>query len=338
MLDAIGATPMVPVWMRFRGRRHRVFLKLEGQSLTGSIKDRTALSLVRRLEQRGHLGPGSTLVESTSGNLGVAMALICRARGYRFVAVVDPRASAENLAKLTALGAEIDMVPELADSGNYLGARLERVAELRRTRPGLVWANQYGNEGNPLAHATTTAPEILRQMGAELDAVFVAVSTCGTLAGVGSYLRHASPRTRIVAVDAQGSVVFGGVPAPRLLVGIGAGRSPDFAIEGLYDDVVHVDDATAFATCRAVEEGSGLRVGGSSGAVVAACLRYLGEEPGLDRVVCICPDTGDNYTSTIWNDAWLQAQGVDLAGARHRLDVDFGRDHDDQPLVALATR
>jgi 2,3-diaminopropionate biosynthesis protein SbnA len=325
MLDTIGATPLSPLWMRTQGRRRRVGLKLEGHNLTGSIKDRTALSLVRGLLARGRLAPGSTIVESTSGNLGVALALICRALGHSFVAVVDPHATGENLAKMSALGAEVDMVGE-PGHGSFLASRLARVAELRALTPALVWANQYGDEANPSAHRTSTAPEILRQMDRRLDAVFVAVSTCGTLVGVSSFLRRFSPRTRVIAVDAVGSTVFGGTAAPRLLVGIGSSRRPDFAIEGLYDDVVRVDDETAFSACRQLDERCGLRVGGSSGAVVAACHRYLADAPELERVVCICPDTGDNYTSTIWDDGWLHGNGLDLARASARLDFGFSLD------------
>ncbi len=327
MLDTIGATPLSPLWMRSQGRRRRVLLKLEGHSLTGSIKDRTALSLVRGLQARRVASlPGSTIVESTSGNLGVALALICRALGHSFVAVVDPHVTGENLAKMSALGAEVDMVGEPGGNGSCVASRLARVAELRARTPALVWANQYGDVANPLAHRTSTAPEIMRQMDRRLDAVFVAVSTCGTLVGMASFLRRFSPRTRVIAVDAVGSAVFGGEASPRLLVGIGSSRQPDFAIEGLYDDVVRVDDETAFSACRQLDDRCGLRVGGSSGAVLAACHRYLAEAPELERVVCICPDTGDNYTSTIWDDGWLHGNGLDVARASAQLDFGFSLD------------
>lgn len=323
MVESIGATPVEPISMWSAGRRHVVHLKLEGHNPAGSIKDRTAWSLVRDLERRGSLGPGGHVVESTSGNLGVALALVCRAYGYAFTAVVDSRVTPENRARMSALGARVEVADDPGPGGNHLSARLAGVEALRRSDPGLVWANQYANPANPAVHADTTAPEILRQMDGRLDAVFLAVSTCGTLAGIGRHLRRASPRTRIVAVDAVGSEIFGGRPGPRHLVGIGAGRRPEFAIDGLYDDVVEVDDETAFAVCRDLEASCGVRVGGSSGAVVAACARYLAAADELRRIVCVCADTGGNYASTIGDDAWLDRKGLDLGRARSRLSARF---------------
>lgn len=323
LVETLGATPLEPITILAGGRHHRVHLKLEAHNPAGSIKDRTALALVQDLERRGALRPAGHLIESTSGNLGVALALVCRAYGYRFTAVVDGRATAENVSRMAALGAIIEVVDDTGPGQNHLAARLDRVAALCRADPDLVWVNQYGNPANPEVHERTTAPEILRQAGGRLDAVFVAVSTCGTLAGLGRHLRRASPSTRIVAVDAAGSEIFGGPPGPRRLVGIGAGRRPDFAIDGLYDEVVTVDDETALAVCRDLEAGCGLRVGGSSGAAVAACARHVAAVPDAGRVVCVCPDGGDNYASTIGCDDWIRAQGLDLDRARARLGAVF---------------
>jgi N-(2-amino-2-carboxyethyl)-L-glutamate synthase len=311
-LDTSYVTPVVPIeCTTARTGPRRVFLKLEGCSLAGSVKERTARSLIHRHRMAGRLGPGATLVESTSGNLGVALALIARACEFRFVAVVDPRTTPENVEKMRLLGAEIVTVDEPDDSGGYLLTRLRRVAEIVEDIPGAQWSNQYGNPANPRAHLTGTAPELFDQMRGRLDALFVAVSTCGTLAGLGRFFRRHSPHTRIVAVDAVGSAVFGAAPATRRLVGIGSSRRPDFDIAGLYDDVVHVTDEEAFATCRELDASCGLSVGGSSGAVLAACGRYLDDAPELQRVVCLCPDSGVSYRSTIWNDAWLRSCGLD---------------------------
>jgi 2,3-diaminopropionate biosynthesis protein SbnA len=313
-LDTIGATPVVPIEVNGLPSRHEVLLKLEGNNLTGSIKDRTALGLVQDLQRRGRLPRGATIVESTSGNLGVALAMLARAHELHFVAVVDPNVSPENLAKMLAFGAEIDVVDRI-DASGYLSARLERVRARCERDPLAVWTNQYGSPANPLAHRTGTGPEILRQAGGQLDAVFIAVSTCGTLAGIGTYLRAASPATRIIAVDATGSAVFGCPPRRRLLVGIGSSRTPDFAIDGLFDEIEHVDDQEAFACCRALADKTGIYVGGSSGAVIAACVRHLEHADSPRRVMCLCPDNGDNYASTIWSDAWLGEHAIDVAGA-----------------------
>lgn len=303
-------TPVVPVELTVRGRRRTVCLKLEGANPYGSLKDRTAASLVDELEQRGALEPGSILVESTSGNLGVALAAIARRRGYRFVAVVDPKTTLENMAQLRRLGARIDFVDTPDEAGGYLLARLERVRELCASG-ALVWPDQYSNPANPRAHEQGTAPELLDQLHGEIDAVFVPVSTGGTLAGLARCLRRDSPATRIVAVDALGSVALGGRPGPRLLTGIGASRRSSFLSADLYDQSVLVGDAEAFAFCRALAAATGISVGGSSGAALAACARLLARDPYLDRVVCLCPDRGDRYASTIYDDGWLSRNGID---------------------------
>lgn len=312
-LRAAGCTPMVSIRLHIHGRARTVHLKLEGSNPSGSIKMRTALGLVQALESQPGLPVGSHLVESTSGNLGVALAMVARARGYRFTAVVDPNASTENVLKMEQLGAMVERVEEPDGAGGYLLSRLYRVRELLHADRSLVWTNQYGNAANPHAHQTWTAPEIFGQMQGRVDALFVAVSTCGTLAGLGRYFRTTSPSTVIVAVDALGSAVFSDGRTPRRLTGIGSSRRPTFAIEGLYDSFEIVDDRQAFTWCRALDESAGLQLGGSSGAVLAACARHLAHHEHLDRVVCVSADNGERYLSTIYDDAWLAGHGLDLS-------------------------
>ncbi|RDI73919.1 Cysteine synthase [Gaiella occulta] len=327
-----GKTPVVPVELTVRGRGRTVYLKLEGANPYGSLKDRTAASLVDGLERRGALEPGSVLVESTSGNLGVALAAIARRRGYRFVAVVDPKTTPENLAQLRRLGARIDCVETPDEAGGYLLARLERVRELCASG-AFVWPDQYSNPANPRAHEQGTAPELLDQLHGDLDAVFVPVSTGGTLAGLARCFRRDSPATRIVAVDARGSVALGGRPGTRLLTGIGASRRSSFLTADLYDQSVLVGDAEAFAFCRALAAGTGISVGGSSGAALAACARLLARDPDLVRVACLCPDRGDRYASTIYDDGWLSRNGID-PGSLERGPVEaIGRER--APLAAV---
>ena len=306
-----GNTPIARVLLSLRGSERLVHLKLEGANPYGSLKDRTAAALIDDLEQQGRLQPGSVLVESTSGNLGIALAALARLHGYRFVAVVDPKITPENLARLRRLGARIELVEQPDEAGGYLLSRLERVRELCASSAACVWPDQYRNPANPAAHEQGTAPELLEQLDGDLDAVFVPVSTGGTLAGIGRFLRHASPATRIIAVDAYGSVAVAGRAAPRLLTGIGASRPSSFAILDLYDEVVHVPDRVAFAFCRTLAAATGISVGGSSGAALAACARLLAAEPQLARVACLCPDRGDAYASTIFNDSWLTRHDLD---------------------------
>jgi cysteine synthase A len=178
---------------------------------------------------------------------------------------------------------------------------------------------------NPQIHYTQTAPEIYQQMAGQVDAIFVAVSTGGTLAGIGRYFREMSPQTQVIGVDAHGSVVFGTPSGPRKLTGIGASRKSDFINQDLYDHSILVRDEEAFAFCRALFEETAIMVGGSGGAVLAACARYLAEHPTLERCVCICPDTGKNYTSSIFDDAWLRQHTLDLTdrmGAVQAISLD----------------
>jgi cysteine synthase A len=204
------------------------------------------------------------------------------------------------------------MVHEIDANGGYLLSRLERVRQLCESTH-FVWANQYSNPANPLAHYYHTGPEIYLQMNGNVDAVFIAVSTGGTLAGIGRYLREVSPSTRIVGVDAKGSIVFGGIAGPRKLTGIGSSRKSSFLAPELYDQYILVGDEEAFSFCRALYSHVGIKVGGSSGAVLAACSQYLKSHPEIHRVVCLCPDKGDNYQTSIFNDLWLEKNGLILS-------------------------
>lgn len=305
----MGNTPLEPLSLLVNGVRRTVHLKIEGANPTGSAKDRTARGLMQALEEQGLLRPNATLVESTSGNLGVALSFLCRVCGYAFIAVVDPKTTRENIEKMSLLGAQIDMVKEPDESGGYLLSRLERVRALCKSSPNYVWPNQYESSANPNIHYTDTGPEIYRQMHGRVDALFIAVSTGGTLAGVSRYFREVSPATRIIGVDAQGSVIFGTPPGARLLTGIGSSRRSSFLASESYDEYMQAHDEEAFVFCRAISEQAGFHLGGSSGAVLAMCSRYLQLHPEAEHVVCLCADHGANYASSIYSDAWMLEHG-----------------------------
>ncbi|MGH3160074.1 MAG: pyridoxal-phosphate dependent enzyme, partial [Streptosporangiaceae bacterium] len=283
-----------------------------GEGPWGSIKDRTALSLLRSVASRIEV-PGTTLVESTSGNLGVALASAAVEIGLRFVAVTDPNMSPVLEERLTALGAELMRVTEPDRQGGYLDARLKLVGELTAADPSVVWTDQYHNPANPLAHYQGTGPELDRQTYGVFDAVFVAVSTGGTLAGLGRYLHHRRPDVRVIAVDVPGSRVFAEPTGSRLLTGIGASQASCFLRPGDWDEVVIVDDVAAIAHCHALADALGVRLGGSGGAVLAACAHYLALHPEIRFPVCLCPDSGDNYTRTLYAPGWLSGRGVQLS-------------------------
>jgi len=312
----LGNTTMKPVHLVIGGKTRKVHLKLESENPTGSVKDRTGYGLIQKLEAQGQLSEGSVIVESTSGNLGVALSFLCRLKGYVFIAVIDPKTTQENITKMQALGAQIEMVHQPDENGGYLLSRLERVRELCRSSHQYVWTDQYSNPANPHIHYLSTGPEIYRQMHGKVDVLFVAVSTGGTLAGIGQYFREVSRSTVIVGVDAYGSVIFGTPPAPRKLTGIGSSKPSSFLTRSLYDLHMLVNDGEAFAFCRALRETTGISVGGSSGAVLAACAKYLEAHPEVADVVCVCADTGDNYMNSIFNDDWMQKQELDLSKER----------------------
>lgn len=320
-LAKIGNTPIAAIQMIAGNRPHKVYLKLEGENPAGSAKDRTALFLLKNLESRGLIREDSVIVESTSGNLGVSLAMVCRASGYRFLALADPKTTAESLARMESYGAQIEVVNTPDVHGGYLLSRLARVQELCAESSRYVWTNQYSNWSNPEAHFMTLGPEILEQTN-PLEAVFVAASTGGTLAGISRFVRQESPTTTVVGVDAMGSAVFGHSSGKRRLTGIGSARRSDFLSPSDYDHVVVVDDESAFLFCRELFKQTGCKVGGSSGAVLAACHRYFLEHPDLESAVCVCPDRGENYASTIYNDAWIKSCGFDLHGfEKFRLDL-----------------
>jgi len=314
----LGRTPLVPVRTTLRGRSHTLLLKLEGANPFGSIKDRTAYGLLRAIEEQRGAGR-RTVVESTSGNLGVALAALCRFRGHTFIAIVDPKVQTENLALMAHFGAEIVMVTEADKNDSYSVARLNRVRELLDENPALIWTDQYSNIANPLAHCRHTGPEILQQAGST-DAIFVPVSTGGIAAGVKTHVRQAGPATRVVAVDVVGSVAIGGDSGPRHLTGIGANMRSRFVAESDVDDRAWVRDAPAVAVCRKLKAETGLDVGGSSGATIAACLSYLGDHSHLSRPVCVCPDGGWKYQDTVYDHGWASRNGLDIAAESARFE------------------
>jgi len=313
LAQQLGNTPMEPIYLVIGGIARKIHLKLESENPTGSVKDRTGYGLIQALEAQGRLKKGSIVIESTSGNLGVALSFFCKLKGYKFIAIVDPKTTQENLTKMQMLGAEIDMVHQHDEVGGYLLSRLAHVRELCESSPTYVWTNQYADPANPHIHYLNTGPEIYRQMHGEVDALFVAVSTGGTLAGIGRFFQEVSPATSIIGVDAHGSVIFGTPPAPRKLTGIGSSKSSSFITRDLYSSHMLVRDEEAFAFCRALSQATGIKVGGSSGAVLAACAKYLLDHTEVKNIVCVCADGGDNYANSIFNDSWIQKQGFNLS-------------------------
>ncbi|HEV2635139.1 MAG TPA: pyridoxal-phosphate dependent enzyme [Actinocrinis sp.] len=304
------ATPLLEVTVPVGDRPRTLLLKLDGRSRWGSIKARTALALLASVA--GRIGPDSTVVESTSGNLGVALAGICRELGIAFTAVVDSRLAPAMLERITANGARVlsadgDCPP---DDSRHLQRRIALVQRILAENPAAVWTNQYENPANVAVHRWWTGHELDRQMDGGVQAVFAPVSTGGTFVGIRACLEAARPELECVAVDVDGSTIFGGPPKGRLLTGIGASKPSTFLESAGRPRHVMVSDAEAITACRALAEDLGVRVGGSSGATIAGALRVLHRRPDLTRVACICPDLGANYEQTLYDDAWLLERGV----------------------------
>ncbi len=331
---AVGNTPMQSLMVSCGTKIGTVRLKLESLNPTGSAKDRTAAGMLQAMERSAPLLPGDVVVESTSGNLGLAMIRLLSMKDCHFIAVVDLNTPARARHDLVAAGAELVVVDEPDRQGGYLLNRLRTVRDMCARHPEYRWSNQYGNPANPAIHYQTTAPELLRQTAGEMDAVYIAVSTGGTLAGISWYLRAQAPGTRVVAVDAEGSLVTGERAGRRLLSGIGASRKSTFLASEAYDAAIQVGDVDSFAMCRLLLADAGLLLGGSSGSVLAACLRELrGPRPPL-APVCLCPDDGRKYLDTFYDDAWLRRRGlldaVNRSVTRFReLGLSFARGDDE---------
>jgi cysteine synthase A len=296
---------------------HDVFLKLEGFNVTGSIKIKTAIGLIDDLERRGVARPGKTvIVESSSGNLGLALSLVCAIKGYQFICVTDPNANRSTKKGMQLYGARVIVVKERDPAGGFLGSRLRRIERILQSEPNAIWLNQYANIANKNVHAEQTANEIAREFE-KVDWVFVGAGTTGTLAGICERLRQVFPAVKIVAVDPAGSVTFGGAPAKRNIPGIGTSVRPKLAELANPDRVVAVTEETTIETCLSFVRDYHLLVGGSTGTVLAAVQRLAPEFLPGDTIVAISPDLGEKYLDTIYDSAWVRAvvssQGKKLA-------------------------
>jgi N-(2-amino-2-carboxyethyl)-L-glutamate synthase len=294
---------------------YRLLLKCEGFNFAGSVKLKAARAMVESAERAGVLRPGSTLVESSSGNLGVALSMIAADRGHRFVCVTDPRCNLATRLLMEALGAEVHTVTEPHPVGGYLAARMDHVRELCASDPRCVWLNQYTNAEAWRAHYRTTGPAIARRFP-DLDVLFVGAGTTGTLMGCARYFRRWHPSVRIVAVDPVGSVSFGAPESRRMIPGLGMNVRPPLLDESFVDDVVHVEEADAIRACHRMAR-RGFLFGGSTGTVVSGATRWLAERGAHDlTAVAIAPDLGERYLDTLYQANWVQdLYGEDVLAA-----------------------
>ena len=315
ILELIGDTPMVKA-QRLDTGVCELFLKLESANPGGSIKDRIGLSMIEGAEKAGKLKPGATLVEGTAGNTGLGLALVAQAKGYRLILVVPDKMSREKIFNLKAMGAEVVLTRSDVAKGHpeYYQDLAERIA---RETPGAYFINQFGNPDNPLAHETTTGPEILEQMDGKLDAIVFGCGSSGTMTGLSHYFAKHSPQTEFVLADPVGSIL-----AQYINEGTLSDKSASWMVEGIGEDFLPsisdfsrvkkayaISDKESFLAARELLAKEGVFGGSSTGTLLAAALKYCREQTTPKRVVTLVCDTGNKYLSKMYNDYWMLDNG-----------------------------
>jgi cystathionine beta-synthase len=320
-----------------------LFLKLESQNPGGSIKDRIGLSIIEAAERDGRLQPGGVIIEATAGNTGLGLALVGRIKGYRVVLVVPDKMSTEKVLHLKALGAEVHMTRSDVGKGHPEYYQ-DYAARLAREIPGAFFADQFNNPANPLAHETTTGPEIWEQMQHEVDAIVVGVGSSGTLTGLSAFFRKVRPQLEFVLADPKGSIL-----AEYVNTGKVSDTSGSWAVEGIGEDFIPaiadmssvrkaytITDQESFDSARALLGAEGILGGSSTGTLLAAALKYCREQTEPKRVVTFVPDTGTRYLSKMYNHGWLVDQGMVQRPRCNDLRDLIGRRFDEGDVVSVS--
>ena len=316
ILHNIGNTPLVELKNLDAGHC-RLFVKLENQNPTGSIKDRIGLSMIEAAEREGRIKPGGTLIEATAGNTGLGLALVAAQKGYRMILVLPDKMAQEKILHLRALGAETVLTRSDVGKGHH--EYYQDIAErLARETPNAFYVNQFENPANPFAHEATTGPEIWAQMDHVMDAMVVGVGSGGTLTGLSRYFERVAPHVEMVLADPLGSVLADVVRTGKIQKEAGS-----WLVEGIGEDFIPVNcdlarvktayeisDAESFHTAREVLHKEGILGGSSTGTLVAAALRYCKEQTAPKRVVTLVPDSGNKYLTKMYNDFWMFDQGL----------------------------
>lgn len=305
VLDLIGNTPLVRLRRisEVEGIGAVLAMKMETENPGGSSKDRPALEMILAAERDGLLKPGGTIVEPTSGNTGVGLAIVAAQRGYRCVFVMTDKVAPEKISLLRAYGAEVVVCPVAVapdDPQSYYSVAERLTFELEAFRP-----NQYANPNNPLAHEKTTGPELWQQTGGGITHFVAGAGTCGSITGTARYLKSMNPNVRIVAADPEGSVFSGGSGRPYLVEGVGEDFFPAAWDPSLYDEVIAISDEESFLTARRVSQVEGILIGGSGGMAVAAAIQVAKRAGPDDIVVVLNPDSGRGYLSRVFDDDWM---------------------------------
>lgn len=307
ILSTVGNTPLVKLNRVLGEIPFRFFAKLEGLNPGGSTKDRPALRIIKQAIQVGKITPETVIVESSSGNMGIGLAQACRYFGLRFICVIDPKTTIQNIRILEAFGAQVELIREPdPETGEFLQARINHVQFLLKSIKNSFWPNQYANDDNSAAHYQTTMHEIATALGSDIDYLFCATSTCGTIRGCAEYVRNHQMKTKIIAVDAVGSQIWGGEKGKRLIPGLGASLTPQLCRPELIDRCVYVSDLDCVVGCRRIVQREAILAGGSSGGMVAAVELQKHQIPEGATCVAIFADRGERYLDTIYSDEWVR--------------------------------
>src|SRR5437660_1078281 len=311
ILQSVGKTPLVKLQRVTEGLAAAVYVKVEAMNPGGSVKDRVAIAMIAEAERRGWLRPAGTIIEATAGNTGVGLAMAAAVKGYRCIFVLPDKMSSEKVRLLKAYGAEVvitptNVAPDSPESYNGVADRLSREI------PGAWRPNQFTNLANPDIHYRTTGFEIWEQTDGRVTAFVAGIGTGGTISGVARYLKEQNPEIKIVGADPEGSVLSGDKPRPWKVEGIGEDFVPKTFNSQLVDGGIRVGDAESFHVARSLARREGILVGGSSGTVVAAALRYARRLTADHLVVALCADTGRNYRRKVFDDDWLAGHNLVL--------------------------
>ena len=304
-LKLIGNTPLVKLVKTSKQFNANFYVKLEKYNLTGSVKDRAALGMIEKGEREGVLRPGMTLIESSSGNLGIAIAAIASIKGYKFICVIDPKTSPSKISILEAYGGKIIRINKKDKDGSYIRIRIKKVKELLGKIKNSYNLDQYNNPNNTLAHFENTGPEIFKDLK-KVDVLVGSLSTSGTMVGTAKFLKEKNPDLYVVGVEPLGSVLFGGEYKPYYQQGPGASFLPGIFDISIFNKTVKVKDKDAFKTVRNIIAKEAIFIGGSSGAAIYAAIETKKRYPNFKNIVIICPDGGDRYLDTIFSKTWLK--------------------------------